>query len=101
MPDGELVNPTLPAFYDVLFSLVPLLIVLPLAVLFVGALVSIHRRSTSMTGLEELGWYALVVFAQLIGPLVWFLLARDRYDQGHGLPATAPARQGDQAQGVR
>ncbi|MDO8337415.1 MAG: hypothetical protein Q7T15_04085 [Microcella sp.] len=33
-----------------------------------------------MTGLEELGWYAFVVFAQLIGPLVWFLLARDGYE---------------------
>lgn len=80
MPDGELLNPTLPAFFDVLFSLVPLLIVLPIAVLFVGALVSIHRRRAAMTGLEELGWYAFVVFAQLIGPLVWFLLARERYE---------------------
>ena len=80
MPDGELVNPVLPAFSDVVFSLVPLLIVLPLAVLLVGALVSINRRSATMSGLEELGWYAFVVFAQLIGPLVWFLFARDRYE---------------------
>lgn len=80
MPDGELMNPTVPTFFGVLFSLVPLLIVLPLAALFIGALVSIHRRRATMTGLEELGWYAFVVFAQLIGPLVWFLLARDRYE---------------------
>lgn len=80
MPDGELANPVLPALLDVVFSLVPLLIVLPLAVLFVGALVSIHRRRATMTGLEELGWYAFVVFAQLIGPLVWFLLARERHE---------------------
>lgn len=80
MPDGELVNPVLPAFFDVVFSLVPLVIILPLAVLLVGALVSINRRSATMSDLEELGWYAFVVFAQLIGPLVWFLLARDRYE---------------------
>lgn len=80
MPDGELVNPVLPAFFDVVFSLVPLVIILPLAVLLVGALVSINRRSATMSGLEELGWYAFVVFAQLIGPLVWFLFARDRYE---------------------
>jgi len=90
MPDGELVNPGLPAFFDVLLSLVPLLIVLPLAALFIGALVSIHRRGTSMTGLEELGWYAFMVFAQLIGPLVWFLLARDRYESHGSLTAPAP-----------
>ena len=41
---------------------------------------SIHRRRVAMTGLEELSWYAFVVFAQLIGPLVWFLLARDGYE---------------------
>ncbi len=80
MPDGELVNPVLPAFSDVVFSLVPLVIILPLAVLLIGALVSIHRRRAAMSGLEELGWYAFVVFAQLIGPLVWFLLARERYE---------------------
>jgi len=87
MPDGELVNPVLPAFFDVVFSLVPLVIILPLAVLLVGALVSINRRRATMTGLEELGWYAFVVFAQLIGPLVWFLFARDRYES-----VTSPSR---------
>ena len=53
---------------------------MPLAVLFIGALVSIHRRRAAMTGLEELGWYAFVVFAQLIGPIAWFLLARERHE---------------------
>lgn len=86
-------NPVLPAFFDALFALVPLLVVLPLALLFVGALVSINRRRAAMTGLEELGWYAFVAFAQLIGPLVWFLLARERYDavSAPSVPAASSA----------
>lgn len=40
-----------------------------------------------MTGVEELGWYAFVVFAQVIGPAVWFLFARERYEWA---AATAP-----------
>jgi hypothetical protein len=80
MPDGELVDPVMPAFFDVAFSLLPLLLVVPFLILFVGALVSIRRRSAAMTGLEELGWYAFVVFAQVIGPAVWFLFARERYE---------------------
>lgn len=33
-----------------------------------------------MTGLEELGWYAFGVVAQVIDPAVWFLVARERYE---------------------
>lgn len=87
MPDGELNDPVTPAFFDVLFSLLPILLIVPFIILFVGALVSIRRRSSAMTGLEELGWYAFVVFAQVIGPAVWFLFARERYEW-----AAAPPR---------
>jgi hypothetical protein len=80
MPDGELDDPVTPAFFDVLFSVIPLLVIVPFVILFVGALVSIRRRSTAMSGFEELGWYAFVVFAQVIGPAVWFLFARERYE---------------------
>lgn len=55
-----------------------------LAAIWIGAFVSISRRSTLMSGLEMLGWYAFVAFAQIIGPLVWFLYARNRY----ALPTT-------------
>lgn len=50
-----------------------------LVALWVATIVSISRRTALMTGLESLGWYAFVVIAQVIGPLVWFLYARDRY----------------------
>ena len=100
-PSPEAVDPVLPAFLDVLFATAWLVPVAALLWLFVGALVSIHRRSGAMTGLEELGWYGFVVIAQFVGPLVWFLWGRDRYDLARGLAAMASARQGDQAEGAR
>lgn len=89
MPDGELRNPLMPSFFDVVFSLLPLLLLIPFLFLLVGALVSVRRRAAAMTGLEELGWYAFIVVAQVIGPVVWFLLARERYEWA---TATTPAR---------
>ena len=50
-----------------------------LAALWIGALVSIFRRSSAMSGLELLGWCAFVVFAQFFGPLIWFFVGRERY----------------------
>ncbi len=54
-------------------------IVMALAALWIGALVSIFRRSSAMSGLELLGWSAFVVFAQIFGPLIWFFVGRERY----------------------
>ena len=50
-----------------------------LGAFWIGALISISRRSPGMTGLELIGWYALVIFAQVIGTMVWFFVGRDRY----------------------
>ena len=54
-------------------------IIIGLVALWVGAMVSIFRRSSSMSGLELLGWCAFVVFAQFFGPLIWFFVGRERY----------------------
>ena len=62
-----------------------LVIVLGLVALWISAMVSIFRRSTAMSGLELLGWCGLVLFAQFVGPLIWFLVGRERY-------AVPPAR---------
>lgn len=59
-------------------------IVVGLAALWIGAMISIFRRSSAMLGLELIGWCALVVFAQFFGPLIWFFVGRERY--------TAPIR---------
>lgn len=56
-----------------------------LAAFWVAALVSISRCSPLMSGLEAVGWYAIVIFAPVIGTLVWFFFGRDRYP----LPPTA------------
>ncbi len=99
MPDDEFRDPVIPAIFDVAFSLLPLLLVVPFVVLFVAALVSIRRRSGAMTGVEELGWYAFVVFAQVIGPAVWFLFARERYEWAAApqrRPSTPPSAAVDQ-----
>jgi hypothetical protein len=67
-----------------LTALIVLPVMIGLAALWVSALISIFRRSAAMSGLEVLGWCALVVFAQFIGPLIWFFVGRKRY--------TAPIR---------
>lgn len=54
-------------------------IVVGFAALWIGAMISIFRRSSAMSGLELIGWCALVVFAQFFGPLIWFFVGRDRY----------------------
>ena len=95
----ETVNPLLPAWYDVVWSLGPillgLLVVVPLAALFIGALLSIVNHKDGLPGLELLGWIALVVFAQVIGPVAWFLVGRDRArDVMHGrVRPTTPRKQ--------
>lgn len=50
-----------------------------LAVFWIMALISSSRCSPLMSGLEAVGWYAIVIFAPVIGTLVWFFFARDRY----------------------
>lgn len=96
----EIVDPLLPAWFDVVWSLGPLLlgllVLLPLAALFIGALLSIVNHKDGLPGLELLGWIALVIFAQVIGPIVWFLVGRDRArDVMHGrVRPTKPAKQG-------
>jgi len=54
------------------------LVVAALAALWISSLISIFRRSTSMSGLELIARCALVIFAQFIGPLIWFFVGRDR-----------------------
>lgn len=71
----ENVNPLIPARYDVAFSIVPLVLV---AVMIVG-LVSIIRRFRVMSVLESFAWTAFIVFAPVLGALVWFAIGRAHY----------------------
>lgn len=71
----EIADPVAPAWFDLVYSIVPLVLVI---VAIVG-LVSIIRRYRSISVLESAGWTAVVVFAPLLGTLVWFAIGRRRY----------------------
>ncbi|WP_159623140.1 PLDc N-terminal domain-containing protein [Ruania rhizosphaerae] len=57
--------------YDVTFTLV---IVLPL-VLMVVALVSAVRHP-GLRDLVQVAWFALIVLAPVVGPILWFVAGR-------------------------
>lgn len=71
----SVVDPVAPAWFDLVYSIVPLVLV---SIAVVG-LVSIIRRYRSMSVLESAGWTAVVVFAPVLGTLVWFGIGRRRY----------------------
>ncbi|UFU02004.1 PLD nuclease N-terminal domain-containing protein [Ruania suaedae] len=59
------------ANYDLAFTLV---VVLPL-VLMVVALVSAVRHR-ELRGLLQVAWFALIVLAPVVGPILWFVAGR-------------------------
>lgn len=60
-------NAILPAWYDVAFSVVPLVI----AALTVMAIVSLVRRWRALSVVEAALWTAFVVVLPVVGSLVW------------------------------
>lgn len=78
-------NPLVPATYDVVMTLVPLVIL----GIMVVALVSVSRMSKHLT-LSQLGvWMLLVIFVPVIGPIVWLTTGRRK---ALAQPATEPPR---------
>ncbi|UTT62240.1 PLDc N-terminal domain-containing protein [Microcella humidisoli] len=71
----SVIDPVTPAWFDLVFSIVPLVLV----IIAITGLVSIIRRYRSMSVLESAGWTAVVVFAPVLGTLVWFGVGRGRY----------------------
>ncbi len=71
----SVLDPVAPAWFDLVYSIVPLVLV---SIAIIG-LVSIIRRHRSMSMLESAGWTAVVVFAPVLGTLVWFGIGRRRY----------------------
>ena len=65
-------NPLIPAWYDIVWSGIAVL-VLALSVI---AVVSISRSSTQLTSRQALGWTLLVIFVPVIGALAWFAIGR-------------------------
>lgn len=65
-------NPMIPAGYDVLWTIA----VVALAVVVIGALVSVGRAASRMSALLTLGWVLAVIFLPVVGSLAWFAVGR-------------------------
>lgn len=57
-------------FFTLLFWLLPLLSV----VLMIAALLSLAKADVNQR--EFLAWLAIIVFAPVVGPVVWFVMGR-------------------------
>lgn len=65
-------NPLVPAGYDIVWSLVSLVVL----ALLVWALVSIARHGKTLTSGQALVWTLLVIFVPVLGPLAWLFIGR-------------------------
>lgn len=81
----EIANPLIPAWYDAVFSIVPLVFV----VAMIAGLVSIIRRYRVMSVFESFAWTVAVVFVPVFGVLIWFVLGRARYGESVTLGASS------------
>ena len=64
-------NPHIPAFYDIAWSGVVVVMLVALVV----ALVQI-RRAPSLSSTARAIWVVIVLFAPIAGPVIWFLVGR-------------------------
>jgi hypothetical protein len=73
----ESMNPDIAQVYDLLISLLPVLVPLVLIqiILMVSALVSIFRHTSYKMGTRVL-WVVVVVVVNTIGPILYFVLGR-------------------------
>lgn len=67
-----MVNPLLPAAYDVAWSAVALVVL----ALFAVAFVSLMRNAKSMTPGVGLVWALVVLLIPAVGPLAWLAIGR-------------------------
>lgn len=70
-----MINPLIPAEYDVLWAIILVVVALVPIVLFLAAVVSI-LASPRYTGGGKFLWIAVVLLAPFLGPLGWFLGGR-------------------------
>lgn len=67
-----IVNPLLPSGYDVVWSLVAVIVV----ALAVVALVSLTRAGRGFTSVQALAWVLVVLFIPVLGPVAWLAVGR-------------------------
>ncbi|WP_188438108.1 PLD nuclease N-terminal domain-containing protein [Microbacterium murale] len=68
----EPVNPLLPAWYDVAWSAMVVVIL----VLLVVCLISIARTAKSLSSFQSLAWTLVAIFVPIVGPLAWLFIGR-------------------------
>lgn len=69
---SESVNPLLPAWYDVVWSVTAV----AMFVLLVIALISLSRSAKSLSSLQALVWTFVALFVPIAGPLAWLFIGR-------------------------
>lgn len=65
-------NPLLPAGYDIVWSVVTVIVI----ALTIVALVMLARSAKHLTGAQALGWTAVVLFVPVLGPVAWLAIGR-------------------------
>jgi hypothetical protein len=66
------VNPLLPAWYDIAWSVTA---VVAFAVLLI-ALISLARVARSLSSSQALAWTLVTLFVPVLGPLAWLFIGR-------------------------
>lgn len=68
----EIPNPIAPAWFDVAFSLIPIVVLVSMIV----GLVSIAKHRGLLRPIESFMWSVFVIMAPVLGTVVWFSTAR-------------------------
>ena len=72
----DFVNPLIPAWYDIAWSIGGVVILLALVAVWAVALLSIQRHSDRMPPAATAVWVGIVLFASLLGAIAWFTIGR-------------------------
>lgn len=70
----EAVNPLMPAPFDIVWSIVALVLLAFMA----SAIVSIVRANAALTGIQVIVWFAVVIVAPVVGAIAWFVAGHPR-----------------------
>lgn len=65
-------NPLIPVGYDIVWSIVTVLVV----ALTIVALVTLARSARRLTATQALIWTAVVLLAPILGPIAWLTIGR-------------------------
>lgn len=85
--EGEIVNPVIPAWYDLLWSVGGAVILAAFVAVWAVALLSIQRHSDRLPAAATAVWVGIVLFANVLGAVAWFTIGRPQARQS--VPTTS------------